>query len=171
MTTKTDIAVRIAALNAALAEATEECPEPYCVKGKIAAISKEAGSTELERLVIDHKDCQGTGRIARFPEFRQECPLKWYKGERLFSHHDHDNEEAHPDYCDCNGTGWQVCAGGLDGGLARLTVEQAEIVFDELLHTWVDGLPGEKPSAPEILLEGLELVCIQANLINKETKS
>lgn len=74
----------------------------------------------------------------------------------------------------CSGTGWQVHAGGLEDALAGLNRFDTEAVLTSLAEyafgTHKDGVSWSirqlepMPSAPEILLKGLGLVCEIAEL-------
>ena len=147
MTTDTE------SLEARLAAMTCECPDCHYLGERV---QEPQGC----------KKCKGTGLVARFPEFRQECGACVEGkvncvGPACRVEHD----------CDfCNGTGWQVRAGGLEDGLEGLTVIEGMAVYERLQR----DAKGEAetlrhpddpmPSAPEILLKGLELVCEIAGL-------
>lgn len=142
---------RIASMNRVLADATKECPE-----NKLDFSPDEIHP----RACV----CKGTGRVAKFPGFRQECqclgdgrytklgcPKCWYLG-------------AHSLECiKCNGTGWQVHAGdwGTDG-LAGLTVDQIQEVLEDLA-AWIMR-SDLAPDSNAIQAKCLELVIKVAEL-------
>ena len=131
-TQSTDLTAKIAALNAVLAEATEACPD--CSYHGIATVGAPCDT------------CKGTGRIARFPEFRQECARCF--GNSWICGPDKPSDG-------CGGRRWQVRAGGLEGGLAGLSTDGMALTLG-MLAGW--RRQGDKPFASEILLEGLRLV-------------
>ena len=157
MTTVTDVKQRLAALYATLADATKAC--------NIGPYHKRHFKN----------GCQGTGKVARFPEFRQDkpCPHAGLVDDVGVS--------WDPDKCPrCNGRGWQDRAGSTDDGLAGLSPTQAANVLWMFQH-WVncpkpythlheDGeivlceSRQKMPSALEIRAEGLRLICEIAEL-------
>lgn len=156
MTATTDLTAQIAILNRVLADATVECPE--CEGTRISLGS-----------VCDF-GCKGSGRIACFPGFRQEC--KCYKGDP----HTHlytcfkclpmvlgGSTFKHSSDClKCNGTGWQVRAGGLEDSFKGLESGDFSKVLEKLDSWRLYRSP--RPTAPEILAEGLRLVIEVAGL-------
>ena len=140
MTTETDIEQRLATLYATLAEATEVCPDcSYHGRGTFGAPCDT---------------CKGIGRVARFNGFRQACACV-------------SRGQAQHRCGLCNGTGWQVRAVGsfdaMTAALAGLSRYEAKValtnVGDWAYWEELSALPDDPmPSAPEILLAGLELV-------------
>lgn len=140
----TDLTANIAALNRVLADVTKECP--YAIRA--TEISAEIGERVRHEETLKC-NCQGTGLVARFKGFRQDCNSIAHRG-------------GNRTCLLCNGTSWHVRAGGLEDGLAGLTVDQIREVLEDL-QAWVMQ-SDLTPSAPEILLKGLELVCEVAGL-------
>lgn len=124
--TPTSQTEQIATYYQALADATKECPCASC----------QLGDTEETCRCEGHPRCLGTGRVARFPEFRRACG------------HGQLGSQV-----------WEVRAGGLEGALAGLSIQQAHQVFYQM-RRWLTSLGSgvDMPSAQEILLKGLELV-------------
>ena len=159
----TDLTAQIAALRRTLADATKECPCEGCNR-----TPEEQHQADCE--------CKGTGRVARFSGFRQECA--WCEGVGNRYGCDHANLgfglEQVGNLCamckgiirsfpckDCNGTGRQVAAGGLHDAWAGLTSGEAQEVLEKLALQLEEMVPRPKdpmPSAPKILAKGLELV-------------
>ena len=143
--TSMTIAEQITATRNTLAEATKEC-------------------LEIPRGLLEC-ECNGEGRVPRFPGFRQECRCLgdephsklgcsscWYPG-------------AHTEACErCNGTGWQIRAGGLEDALAGLNKRDATYVLERLRFISEQGWTDPMPSAPQILAMALELVIEVAGL-------
>ena len=182
MTTQT-LEQQIATMNRVLADATEACLGWDTPEGKIPCES------------VPHQDCQGTGHVARFPGFRQMCVGDMWADcwDGKLTRHDlgqqHQSDCARhnmpaypngacscgvwPDCIECDGTGWQVRAGGLHDALTGLDKRTAGTVFLGL-HDWVlDGIgraDAPMPSATEILAKSLELVIEVAGLVQQEHK-
>lgn len=141
MTAATDLTLQIDAMNRVLAGVTRECP---ACKG-----AKNVEDDACPRC-LSAQTGLGTGRIARFPGFRQYCDFC-------------GGDETSP--CeDCDDKHYLVRAGGLHDALARLPVLDALDVL-RTFSQWVwlmDDAP--MPSAPEILAKSLELVIKVAGL-------
>lgn len=149
---------QIAAMSRVLADATEACQGWDTPEGKIPCGA------------VPHQDCQGTGHVARFPGFRQECcctergtPGYLWAGASVA----HANCPLGTEPCSyCEGhTGWQVRAGGLDGALVGLNRGEANDWLS-LFGKWVNWKIAQSPmpSAHEILAKSLELVIKVAGL-------
>lgn len=174
MVEQTKTAERLAALNAVLAEATKACPELHPWDGPPPYDRSKPHSLDCKGI------CQGTGEVARFPEFRQVCER--CHGDGWLNEDDisisQEFRDKHPDwYKGCWGCGgfgqekrgrrWLVRAGHLEDALAGLTKGQASLVHSNLNPvSWSMGWEAEPMSDPDtILVEALEMVCLVAKLI------
>ena len=151
--TKQLLEQQITAYRLTLAQATKECPKS----------DERYGHFEEPE---ECKKCQGTGRVARFPEFRQECPSAWHVAWKGY-----DGPPTSRPSCEaCNGIGRQVAPAGLEAALAGLTIGKGLKVYTGLgLFVWNGYLTKERslmpmPSADAILAEGLWLVIEVAGL-------
>ncbi len=172
MTAKTDLTAQIAAYNRVLADATVECPRCRNTGGYEPV--PRPGDMDFGPCF----DCQGTGRIARFLGFRQECRKQWVRADdgnwvgmaeaAWQSLTGYEWSKTHPAaHCTCNGLGWQVRVGGLEDGLAGLTPDEFCTVTYQIYRRSIDilqDIDAPMPSAPEILAEGLRLVIEVAGL-------
>ncbi len=165
MTATTDLTANIVVMNRVLADATVECPE--C--GLNPPETRGTMFVDGPGVVVGCDTCPGTGRVARFPGFRQEC--SWCRGKKRILKHflvigDEPYKPVDDDYdpcTHCHKQGWQVRAGGLHDALAGLTRGQASDVLYGLMGEWPhDDDP--MPPTPEILAKSLELTIKAAEL-------
>lgn len=154
------VADKIAALNRVLADATVEC--------RRYKHGERAAQGESREKIGPCAKCHGTGRIARFSGFRQECnhrtvvvfPCPKECTDDEF--HIHSGGKHMDDCRGCNGLGWQVRAGGLEDGLAGLSFDEKWGFF---MAVGKDAKRlGVLTDRAEILAEGLRLVCEIAGL-------
>ncbi len=150
MTTETALKQRLAILYRTLADATVECPkcDALCEEMRKSPDASQGRPTGIPcRCVAFSDGCNGTGRVARFPGFRQECKESWHA------------QFSSPS-CSCNGRRWRVRAGDSADGLAQLSPKQMkDWLF--LFMTWLEECWKADyitPSALEIRAKELELV-------------
>lgn len=136
MTIETDVKQQIATLRRVLAGATKECG--VC-EGQ-GELKEAVQAWDVPGAPIPDCDtCKGTGRIPRFPGFRQECQCTkrgtpgflWAGASVAWPNCPPGTEPC----CYCEGhTGWQVAPGGLEDALAGLSVEEGAPFFWQLSH-------------------------------------
>ncbi len=176
MTIQTDLKAQIDRYNRVLAEATKEC-QPCSGIGLRDRVC-DCGAQEDTHLGTC-PDCNRSGRVARFREFRQDCHYDHHpiSAERRKALEGTADESVYHPHCPprtCNGLGWRVRAGDSADALSGLdTTEDASEVLRRLgdWMNWTDthrrGVEDVRvvvPECGEIRAKELKLVCEVAGL-------